>query len=703
VSQTSEDARLEPIADVEETASSEQETLPLWFQRGLVVVSAAVVSFGAIGLFLADLGAYSFAVVLPVGLAATVGLSVLAWLRKPTGTFRGAGALPATGMCLVALVFFGWNSYYASQHVAIGRDPGVYTVTGKWIAKHGNLEVKTGTDWSSKTPDAVVQSPGTYVVGSDELQFQFAHLAPVLFAEADNLGGDRLLFRVPALLSALALCAIYAVGCRLVKRPWLVLGGVIALGLSLPQVNVARDTLSESATEFLVWAGIFLLVLAFERRRLGLGLLAGATLGSTMMAHIDAPVYLIPLPVLGAIALLASAPGRERRSLAALEGSFVVGVVPVVAIGSFDLMRRAGHYYDDLHSDVHRLQLGVGAAFVIAVALLVIWPRLASRSRAMGARLSSSRATIATAVGLASAALLTAAWALRPDLKVRTPNTPAVEQFVAGLQRVAGLPIDPTRTYAEQTISWFSWYLGPVCVAIGIIGFGVLIARVIRTSAPVAAVVLTIAGIGTAVYLWKPNISPDQVWAMRRFVPVGMPLLVLLAVVGLAAVANVLRSVRMTGLEDRLVPAVGVLGLVAFPLATTAPVRGLQPQHGYATAVQHTCGAIGARAAVLTATADTAMQELLPAIRSWCDVPAATLSKPMSADQIQSAANLWRAEGRTLWVLGSNPVSVTASAPGLSPSIVASAQDPRELTLVVNGPPQAYIPGSLAIYASQAP
>ena len=42
-------------------------------------------------------------------------------------------------------------------------------------------------------------------------------------AEAENIGGDRLMFRVSVLLGAIGLLAMYAVGCRLIRRPWLVL------------------------------------------------------------------------------------------------------------------------------------------------------------------------------------------------------------------------------------------------------------------------------------------------------------------------------------------------------------------------------------------------------------------------------------------------------------------------------------------------
>ena len=48
---------------------------------------------------------------------------------------------------------------------------------------------------------------------------------------------------------------------------------------------------------------------------------------------------------------------------------------------------------------------------------------------------------------------------------VRSPTTKATEQFIAGYQRSNHLPVDPTRTYAEQSLHWVFWYIGvPVVI-----------------------------------------------------------------------------------------------------------------------------------------------------------------------------------------------------------------------------------------------
>ena len=246
------------------------EAIPLWFERLLVIATAGVLAFGSFGLLLAVIGVYHFSVVLPVGLVLTAGLSWVAWPEgPPRSTGRRVTSWAAAAMCVVAIGSATWNGLHAGHHVAIGRDPGVYAVTAKWIATRGNLVMTTGEEWSSKSSGTDTVFGGSYAEGPNHSQFQFDHLTSVLLAEGDGLAGDRLLFRMPAILAALGLLAVYAVGCRLIRRPWITLAATAGLAISLPELNVGREILSEPAVQLFLWSGIGLVAVAWERRRLG--------------------------------------------------------------------------------------------------------------------------------------------------------------------------------------------------------------------------------------------------------------------------------------------------------------------------------------------------------------------------------------------------------------------------------------------------
>lgn len=677
--------------------------VPIWFEAGLLVLAAAVVSFGGFGLFLAVLGSYHAAPALLLGAAGTALLSILAWPRRVDRKVGAGAALPAVLLCVIAVSWTGWNAAHPGHHILVGRDPGVYADTGKWIATHGNLVVPSSPEWSAAGSSVTPSVPGTYTVSGNRVEFQFDHLMPVLLAEADNIGGDGLMFRLSPLLGGIALLAIYAVACRVTRRPWLAVIAAASVALALPQINVSRDTYSEAAVEVVIWAGIWLLSLAYDRKRVGVAVVAGATLAATLMGRIDGLIYLLPLPLLAAVVFVAASDAPRRRKLGQLFGGVALGAAPVAIVGTVDVVSRSGRYYHDLHSDVHKLQLGLVASVVAGVLVIGLWPIVSSRSSGarqwIAAHSKTLVAVVASVVGLAGVA----GWSLRPALShPRGANTPAVQGFVEALQQMAGLPHDGNRTYAEQTLNWFAWYLGPVAVALAIAGAAILLARALRKPDAATVVVLAVAGCGTALYLWNPSIAPDQIWAARRFVPVGFPLAGVLAAAILAAALDAGAARNLLGWQ-RPVTAAWAVGVLAFPLATTWPVRNVQSQANYLPALEATCRTTGHDAAILTVSADVLSQQITSALRSWCNVPVEVLNQSAPPTALQGLARSWAANGRTLWVLASTPQYVAQAGPGLSPRLIASGRSPHELETTLNRPPSAYEPGTLMVYASRVP
>lgn len=704
------DARVSPAADSDPDPSGDSaapdeqdladlsgppDQLPLWYERGLVVVIAAVVFFGAFGLLMAVLGHFSVLPVFLVGGVGTVIGSVLAWpRRKSDAPAPRAVRFPAIGMCVIALGFLVWNGVDNGHYVSIDRDPGVYAATGKWIASNGTLEVQAGRAWAAKGPEFNWASAGMYPEGDGQLEFQFNHLAPVLFAEGATIGGDRLLFAMPALLGALGLCAVFAAGCRLVRRPWLVLAAVTALALSLPEMSVARDTYSETTAQFLLWSGLWLLLTAYERRRLGVALLAGMAVAGTMLGRVDAMVYLIPLPMLGGVALLAARSHEDRRFLWRMYGAVVLGALPMTVLGTVDLMYRTGGYYAALHSQIALLRLGFAASVVGALVLLVVWPRVDALRRWTDQKRPALGA-VAAAVAVFG---LLAAWSLRPALQ---HTRSAVNSTTAAAQKSEGLLLDPSRTYDEQTMNWMAWYLGAVGLAFAIVGIGLLLSHLIRRPTPAITLLLTIAGIGTALYLWTAQITPTQIWAMRRYVPAALPFLVLASAFAIDAGTSVLPRLGLSRTWTRLIPIMAVVPVIAFPLGVVIPVRSFESQSGFLAVVDKTCDTVGPNAAVIFVPDDRLRLTMPQTFRSYCGVPATQLVQAISAERLKAIAGSWQAEGRTLWVLGSTPGVIAKSAPGLSPSLVSRAVNTRHLAETLSRPPTTYLTEALQIYAAK--
>ena len=138
-------------------------------------------------------------------------------------------------------------------------------------------------------------------------------------------------------------------------------------------------------------------------------------------------------------------------------------------------------------------------------------------------------------------------------------------QFIESLQRAQGvLPVDGNRNYAEDSVTWVSWYTGwPALVLAGaalalLIRYAVLGRRDPVSGGPATRWVL---GLGLPVVsalsvLWSPGITPDHPWADRRLVPTVLPVVALLAVWAVAAATRRWgRPALALGLVLVLVPA----------------------------------------------------------------------------------------------------------------------------------------------------
>ena len=686
------------------TASSPSEAgrgakTPVWFDYLSLVGGCGVLSFGGFGLLLADIGHYRAWLALGLGAVGTVVAVVVGRPRLEGPKTRPAAGVtaPAVAICLVAIAVALWNAIKISHHVAVDTDPAVYAAAGHWIAGHGSLKVPAASAFSGLGMNFTLSSAGTYLVPGGFVEFQFAHLLPALLAEGHSVGGDAVMFRIPALLGAILLLPIYAVGCRLVRRPWIVVAALAALAVSLPQLSVTRDTYSEPATEALLWLGIWLLLRAYEERRLGVALVSGLALGGTLMTRIDANIYLAFLPPLALVAWLASRDAADRRSLLRVYGAVLVGVLPAALLGTFDVQRRAGYYYGSQRTQIIELYaLLIGS---VAGSLLVawLWPRLPSATR----WLSERRRHLAAIGAWIIAIGLLLAWSIRPNAPKTTLGGPA-GQAIAQLQQTEGLGAKPF-SYAEQTMVWLNWYLGPVTLILAIAGLCFLTVRVVRHGSYSGLTVLLLAGPLTATYLWNPHITPYQMWAMRRFVPVSLPLLVLAAAVAVDSVADVCAVRLRAPAWGRLALGVGAAGMFVFALGPSIPVRSFQGQAGYTALVNSTCSAVGKDAVLVFPDGDFDGVTLTQTLRDRCGIPAASLSTmtPVTIAQLATVAQKLRSRGQKLWVLGYSPQAIDAAVPGLNPTLVGSVRSPRELEHTIDRPPSHYQLTLLTVYAAK--
>ena len=228
-------------------------------------------------------------------------------------------------------------------------------------------------------------------------------------------------------------------------------------------------------------------------------------------------------------------------------------------------------------------------------------------------------------------------------------------------QQAQGLPVDGTRLYAEYTVNWQAMYFGWPTVILAVLGYVVLLDQLIRRSDYRLLGFLVMALSLSALYLWTPQITPDQVWAMRRYVPVVVPGLIIAATAALRAAWNwwtKSSAVRVFVHGGVIVTCVAVL---VIPWLVTRPVKDLREEAPQATQVQALCAAVPPDGAVLVV--DEGLRwGYLQTIRSYCEVPTLALVGA-SAHQVADAAHAVSAHGRTLYVVASNPSQLTFDGP----------------------------------------
>ena len=299
---------------------------------------------------------------------------------------------------------------------------------------------------------------------------------------------------------------------------------------------------------------------------------------------------------------------------------------------------------------------------------------------------------------------LVLAWSLRPAGPTR-PVSGAVVAAVGSVQQADGVPVHP-ETYAEQSMQWISWYIGPIALILGIAGLCILTVLAIRRGIPSAVIILAIAAPLTAIYIWNPSNTPIQITAIRRYVVAPLPLLFLAAAVAIDRAASLCeRLFRGTAWRQRVLVA-GAAGVIVFPLGATLPVARFQGQANFLPLIDHTCRVIGPDAAVLFPANDADGAVLTQTLRSWCNVPVSSLAVPViGGAQLQQVAASFKTEGKTLWMLGATPNVIRAAAPTvtLTPALIGTAQSPRELEQSVDRPAQHYAQSELTIYGGPVP
>ncbi len=293
----------------------------------------------------------------------------------------------------------------------------------------------------------------------------------------------------------------------------------------------------------------------------------------------------------------------------------------------------------------------------VAVALVIVggWgvTRAVWWAQQRPTRNRSAKWPLAAAVAVA---VVGAFFVVRPYVMTAraNPNSGGA-YYVAAVQRYLGMPVDQTRSYYEQSLRWLSWYFGWTALALALVGAGWLAYSVTRGARREWLPALLVFVGMTAAVLYSPSITPDHPWADRRFVPVALPAVVLLAFAAIAgAVAWMERRwsadlATVWGARSVGVACAGAL-VIAPAWWGSHHVLTMQTEKGEVALVHSVCDQLRPDDVVLAFGAEGATA-WPGTIRVMCGVGTGYLKNQTDAAALQRIADRVHARGGRLMVL----------------------------------------------------
>jgi hypothetical protein len=592
---------------------------------------------------------------------------------------------------VVATGFALWQIRLNSPQFIVSRDAGAYLQFGFWISEHGSLPIPAlfGA-FGGSHPGLTLSSLG-FVGHGGAVAPRLAPGLPMLLAAglwAHGLAGGAMM---SPLLGGCAVLTVGGLTGRLAGPQWAPVGAFL-LALTLPEAYVSRSAFTEIFAQVLLFGGLCMVVDSLARPSGLVAGLGGFAMGITVLVQVGSLWYVLPTIVFLGVLLAARKPQAFP-----LYGGLVAGAACGLA-GCFAL---AGPLMDALMPQLG--VTGLAAAGFVVVTLAGATVGLADPVRQRAVRLLA-RPPLQWLPEAGALLVVAVAIALLIRPYVQTVRGGAIA-YVAVLQRLAGLPVDPGRLYAEDSLYWVIWYLGAPALLLGVAGLALLTRQCLRAlitwrdptgMARTWALPLMIIGWGALTMLWRPGTVPDQPWASRRLVPVLLPGLIVAAVwvaawlavrarergASTAAVAAAVACFVAALVVPSAMTTFGIGMKQAVPGRSARATTGLAFQRtsaGELTAVRALCGAIPGSSSVVFLDS-TAAAEFTQVIRGMCGVPAAAAAGA-TPGQVEAVTGGITRAGRHPLLLATNPSELTAY--GTQPRKVldlTTAQDAHLLT-----------------------
>ena len=517
-----------------------------WWEVGLGAVLASTLWTGVWGMVLLQSGRFSLSaltagnVAVSLGLVAVIALRRLPWHPHVRRLSTWDGFLVAA-LVLVAALFL-----HPHEFLFGGADAGVYVSLGESISQTGDWLVHDETIaalpedlypalFREQPPTAstrFLHVPGFYLTdpATGEITPQFYPLHPLWMAIYNAAGGLRFSLYATPVWGFLGVAAVAAVAQALFggQSGWL---SLVLLSSTATQVWFSRYPTAEVLTQYLLFGGIWALILYLRKGTPWHAVLAGAALGQAMLARLDV-YFLVAIP---------AALGLWRLIMGRLSWKDLGFVVPLGLHAGQSLLfayTRSRPYFMAVYGRYVWLVLGlpplvIAAAVVLGVivaALVVHSLNGVGRPAVTQARLNGTwdRSLRILAVVVVVAAVY--AYFVRPALA----DTDASWNYWYG-----GTEVPVVEPYNMVRLGW---YLTPLGLALVVAGTVVVLRHRVT---PERALLMSIGLFFSVLFILNSRNNPHHIYVMRRYVPVVIPFFVVMMAFVIDAVWQAKGRIRL--------------------------------------------------------------------------------------------------------------------------------------------------------------